>query len=363
MWFKFTNSIACKFLKNLLVNFKGLLPLFLLCSLNFLSAQTPELEVTTFSNLTYDDGNNLVSLNDKVTFTIKVKNTGNIQLSSVAVTSTLKGLNGASLSLTNSPVFNSSTSSSAEGTLLVGETVFYTAVYTLDQTAIESGRVNNCLTAQANVFSTGALVTDSIDSCVQNDIPHVTTLNTTKVASVLDNNNNGVNDVGDTIVYDIFIENQGNVTISNLDFTDNCIHGSGHCGCGKNYTAINAKLVILDTSIKSKFLAEMSYEPTPKTIPKESPTKAKSAKPIKTTRYEYCKKPPNTYKRCHSCGDVGHISKSCPKNRAPRNGKRNMFMSPSYIERCKIIDCKYGPNCTRRYSSTNPCYYNHNFKQ
>ena len=151
--------------------------------------------------------------------------------------------------------------------------------------------------------------------------------------------------------------------ISNLDFTDNCIHGSGHCGCGKNYTAINAKLVILDTSIKSKFLAEMSYEPTPKTIPKVYPSKSTSAKPIRTDRSEYCKKPPNTYKRCHSCGDVGHISKSCPKNRAPRNGKRNMFMSPSYIERCKIIKCKYGPNCTRRYSSTNPCYYNHNFKQ
>ena len=56
------------------------------------------------------------------------------------------------------------------------------------------------------MFSTGALVTDSIDSCVQNDIPHVTTLNTTKVASVLDNNNNGVNDVGDTIVYDILLK-------------------------------------------------------------------------------------------------------------------------------------------------------------
>ena len=27
--------------------------------------------------------------------------------------------------------------------------------------------------------------------------------------------------MGDTIVYDIFIENQGNVTISNLDFTEN----------------------------------------------------------------------------------------------------------------------------------------------
>ena len=169
MWFKFTDSIACKFLKNLFINFKGLLPLFLLCSLNFLSAQTPELEVTTFSNLTYDDGNNLVSLNDKVTFTIKVKNTGNIQLSSVNVTSTLKGLNGASLSLTNSPVFNSSSSSSAEGTLLVGEVATYTATYTFIASGVSAGGISLTVTSTGQTLGgvgTSDLGDNGDDTCL-----------------------------------------------------------------------------------------------------------------------------------------------------------------------------------------------------
>ena len=170
------------------------------------------------------DGDGMYSVGDILHYVITVNNDGYQELIAIAPDDALTDQGGRALALTApftppGAVFTSSTygnisdagagNGTTTGTLLVGETVFYTAVYTLDQTAIESGRVNNCLTAQANVFSTGALVTDSIDSCVQNDIPHVTTLNTTKVASVLDNNNNGVNDVGDTIVYDIFIENQG----------------------------------------------------------------------------------------------------------------------------------------------------------
>ena len=148
--------------------------------------------------------------------------------------------------------------------------------------------------------------------------------------------------------------------ISNLDFTDNCIHGSGHCGCGKNYTAINAKLVILDTSIKSKFLAEMSYEPTPKTIPLKSSSEKKKSIQTRFDRYRSFRETNENSQKSYKVDKVGHISKSCPKNRAPRNGKRNMFMSPSYIARCQKVDCRYGVNCYRKNSITNPCYYNHN---
>ena len=231
MWFKFTNSIACKFLKNLLVNFKGLLPLFLLCSLNFLTAQTPELEVTTFSNLTYDDGNNLVSLNDKVTFTIKVKNTGNIQLSSVAVTSTLKGLNGASLSLTNSPVFNSSTSSSAEGTLLVGEVATYTATYTFIASGVSAGGVSLTVTSTGQTL--GGVGTsdlgdngDDTDGNTLND-PNVITIGEaiasvegTKLENYVDIDGNGAVGLGDRMEYIIKVKNTGNQTLNTAVLTD-----------------------------------------------------------------------------------------------------------------------------------------------
>ena len=188
------------------------------------------------------DGDGMYSVGDRLLYIITVNNDGYQDLIAIAPDDALTDQGGRALALTApftppGAVFTSSTygnisdagagNGTTTGTLVVGETVFYSAVYTLDQTAIESGRVNNCLTAQANVFSTGALVTDSIDSCVENDIPHVTDLNTTKVASVLDNNNNGATDVGDTIVYDIFIENQGNVTISNLDFTENITNANG----------------------------------------------------------------------------------------------------------------------------------------
>ena len=202
-----------------------------MCSLNFLTAQTPELEVTTFSNLTYDDGNNLVSLNDKVTFTIKVKNTGNIQLSSVAVTSTLKGLNGASLSLTNSPVFNSSTSSSAEGTLLVGEVATYTATYTFIASGVSAGGVSLTVTSTGQTL--GGVGTsdlgdngDDTDGNTLND-PNVITIGEaiasvegTKLENYVDIDGNGAVGLGDRMEYIIKVKNTGNQTLNTAVLTD-----------------------------------------------------------------------------------------------------------------------------------------------
>ena len=49
----------------------------------------------------------------------------------------------------------------------------------------------------------------------------------TKVASVTDLNNNGINDVGDRIDYIITVENKGNITVSGLSYVDTLSDGSG----------------------------------------------------------------------------------------------------------------------------------------
>ena len=48
----------------------------------------------------------------------------------------------------------------------------------------------------------------------------------TKTLVVLDSNNNNINDLGDTIVYTITVENKGNVTLSGLTLTDTLTDGN-----------------------------------------------------------------------------------------------------------------------------------------
>jgi uncharacterized repeat protein (TIGR01451 family) len=217
--------------KNLFLNLITYLPLILIFNFTTLIAQNPVLETTAIPNLTTDSGDNLVGLNDVITFRITVKNTGNIQLNTVTVTTNLLGLNNASLSLDSTPVFLSSSGSSPEGTLEVGEIATYTATYTFNSAGVSAGGISLTVTSTGQTLA--GLPTsdlgddgDDTDGNTINDPTQVTvakpiaSIEGTKLENYVDLDSNGIVSLGDRMEYIIKIKNTGNQTLSTADLTD-----------------------------------------------------------------------------------------------------------------------------------------------
>ena len=85
------------------------------------------------------------NIGDKINYTITVENKGNVTLDNINLEDVLTD-NGNTSSLT--PLYDS-TNTATEGTLEVGETVTYTVVYTITQTALDSGQAMNTVLATA----------------------------------------------------------------------------------------------------------------------------------------------------------------------------------------------------------------------
>jgi len=198
----------------------------------------PILETTKTAVVIQNNGNGINDLGDTIVYTITVENKGNVTLSGLALADTLTDGNGGSLSLSSGPTFNSSTASSAQGTLTVGEIASYTATYTITQDAVDSGSVVNTVMATASSPQNTNDVTDRSDNGDDSDgetqddntvvvLSRSSELEATKTSSVIDNNTSSSTDLGDTIVYTITVENKGNVTLSGVSLTDTLLDGDG----------------------------------------------------------------------------------------------------------------------------------------
>ena len=117
--------------------------------------------------------------------------------------------------------------SSSSNTLAAGQVVTYTATYTVDQQAVDSGLVSNsvldCASSPGNTNNVTDRSDDGDDSDgnttndpTETNLSRLPAIEATKTATVTDNNNNNVTDLGDTVVYTIAIENKGNVTLSGV---------------------------------------------------------------------------------------------------------------------------------------------------
>ena len=111
--------------------------------------------------------------------------------------------NTASLTLNAGPTFTSASAGSLQGTLTVGEIATYTATYTVNQQAVDSGSVVNTVLATASSPGNTNNVTDrsddgdDSDGDVQDDntivnLNRAPLVEATKTATVTDNNNNNV---------------------------------------------------------------------------------------------------------------------------------------------------------------------------
>jgi uncharacterized repeat protein (TIGR01451 family) len=200
-------------------------------------SKSPSLEVTKTAAIT-DNGDGVVGKGDVVQYSISVVNDGNVTLSSLSVADVLSDASGNTLSLNSGPSFSGSSQGSAQGTLKVGETASYSALYIITQVAVDAGGLSNQASATASSPGNSNDVTDISDDGDDSDgnttdDPTVTSITAsssievTKTAAITDNGGDGNTGAGDIINYTITVENKGNVTLSGLTLVDTLTDGSG----------------------------------------------------------------------------------------------------------------------------------------
>ena len=112
-------------------------------------AALPGIEATKTQSFVDVNGDGYEGVGDRIDYEITVENTGNTPLEDVVLTDTLLDLNGAALTLTAGPDFVSADQGSPEGELEMGEIATYSASFTVDLQAINSGGVENSVLAEA----------------------------------------------------------------------------------------------------------------------------------------------------------------------------------------------------------------------
>ncbi|MDA9359525.1 DUF11 domain-containing protein, partial [Flavobacteriaceae bacterium] len=126
-------------------------------------SRSSQLEATKTASVIDNNTSGSTDLGDTIVYIITVENKGNVTLSGVSLTDTLLDGDGSPLSLTSGPTFTSSTASSAQGTLLVGETGTYTASYTITQAALDTGSISNSVLVTGSSPGQSNNVTDTSD--------------------------------------------------------------------------------------------------------------------------------------------------------------------------------------------------------
>jgi uncharacterized repeat protein (TIGR01451 family) len=143
------------------------------------------------------DGDTLISLNDILTFTITATNNGNVTLNNVVV---------------SDPMITPNSNSCP--TVIPGATCQLVGIYTVSQTDVDNGEINNTGTGDSDNTPP---VTDTITT----PIPRIPALTVTKTATITtDNGTLNSADAGDVITFAVSVENTGNVTLTNLVVND-----------------------------------------------------------------------------------------------------------------------------------------------
>ena len=199
----------------------------------------PLLEVTKTASVT-DDGDGYTGPGDVINYVITIENKGNVTLSSLTVTDSLTDGNGGSLVMSNGPYFSGSDQGSAQGILIAGEIATYQAYYIISKfPAADAGDISNIATATASSPGNSNDVFDQSDDGDDSDgntvdDPTVTSMNPVpsieviKSVNVIDNNSNATNDISDTVVYTITVNNTGNLLLTNVSLNDVLTDGNGN---------------------------------------------------------------------------------------------------------------------------------------
>ncbi|RZA00453.1 MAG: DUF11 domain-containing protein [Sphingobacteriaceae bacterium] len=161
-------------------------------------AATPAM---TFTKVAISSG---VNTGDVVTYTITVKNTGNVTLNNIVVTDPNAIVTGGTIA-----------------TLAPGASVSVTATHILTQSDVNKGTVVNQANASAKdpKGNTISKVSDDPNTPAVNDATIITIGATPSMVLTKTANNTGVK-AGDVINYTLIVKNTGNVTLTNVSVTD-----------------------------------------------------------------------------------------------------------------------------------------------
>ncbi|MCM5663079.1 DUF7507 domain-containing protein [Galbibacter mesophilus] len=195
--------------------------------------QAPEIEVTKTQQIADTNSDGVTGgIDDVITYTITVVNTGNVTLNSLSLVDTFVDGNNQLLTLTTAPTFVAAASDIASETdpLPPGNIAVYTANYTIAQEAIDAAGVSNSVEASGTAPDT-SIVSDISDNGIDTDgnteddstdfeIPENPDIEVVKIASVADSDGSGTTNAGDIITYTISVENTGNVTLNSVSLTD-----------------------------------------------------------------------------------------------------------------------------------------------
>jgi hypothetical protein len=174
------------------------------------------------------NSNGGLDVGETVAYTYIVQNTGNTTLYDINVSESASNFSG--LGGLPSPAYligGADLDSEADGYDLVpGNTLYFSATYTIVSGDVVIGYINNRATATALDSSDVSLTKDSVDyfsggaitSIPLDPHPEITTL---KNSSYQDTNGNGKADVGDKIIYTYSLVNSGNTNVYDASIAEN----------------------------------------------------------------------------------------------------------------------------------------------
>ena len=194
-------------------------------------------------------------LGTKITYTITVKNDGNVPYTNVNFTDLLQ--NGDASVTGEIPTY---------GTLPVNEEKSFTVEYIVTEADLLKESINNKVTAEADEIEytyyegktekTGkatpkgeAEVTDRTDDAKASTISTKTTTSKPK-------NEKGY-ELGETITYDIVVTNDGNLTVTSIEVVDN-LEGA-EIKAGSGYDVVNGKAVIAELKPGESVTVKVEY--------------------------------------------------------------------------------------------------------
>ncbi|MBO3743813.1 DUF7507 domain-containing protein [Actinoplanes flavus] len=163
---------------------------------------TPSLTLTKTAALADTSGDGLAQPGERIDYTFRVTNTGNVPLTGVGVTDPKTG-----------------TVTCAATTLAPGAPTTCTVAYTVTQADADTGVVHNSATARGTPPAGGAVVSAPATTDTPTPAPAVS-LTLAKTAALVDGNANALADLGERIDYTFTVRNTGNVTLTAVAVTD-----------------------------------------------------------------------------------------------------------------------------------------------
>ncbi|MCP5027677.1 MAG: DUF11 domain-containing protein, partial [Actinomycetia bacterium] len=149
------------------------------------------------------DGSGTISVGDTITYEFEVTNDGNVTLSPVGVSDPLPGLSGVSC---------------PGASLAPGAAMSCSATYTVTQTDVDNGAIDNTVSATGTAPDGGPVTGDDTISTV---VPQIGNIELFKALTSNDDvDGSGTVTRGDTLTFGLTATNTGNVTLTNVRVTD-----------------------------------------------------------------------------------------------------------------------------------------------